>query len=72
MTNAAYGSVLFLDEIHRLPPAVEEFLYPVMEDFRVDISLGEGMNARTINMPLKKFTVIGATTRSGKKERSNF
>ena len=65
VTNAAYGSVLFLDEIHRLPPAVEEFLYPVMEDFRVDIALGEGMNARTINMPLKKFTVIGATTRSG-------
>lgn len=65
VTNASFGSVLFLDEIHRLPPAVEEFLYPVMEDFRVDISLGEGMNARTINMPLKKFTVIGATTRSG-------
>ena len=65
LTNAGFGSVLFLDEIHRLPPAVEEFLYPVMEDFRVDISLGEGMNARTINMPLKKFTVIGATTRSG-------
>ena len=65
VTNASFGSVLFLDEIHRLPPAVEEFLYPVMEDFRVDIALGEGMNARTINMPLKKFTVIGATTRSG-------
>jgi Holliday junction DNA helicase RuvB len=65
LTNAGFGSVLFLDEIHRLPPAVEEFLYPVMEDFRVDIALGEGMNARTINMPLKKFTVIGATTRSG-------
>ncbi len=65
ITNASYGSVLFIDEIHRLPPAVEEFLYPVMEDFRVDIALGEGINARTINMPLKKFTVIGATTRSG-------
>lgn len=65
LTNAGFGSVLFLDEIHRLPPAVEEFLYPVMEDFRVDIALGEGMNARTINMPLKRFTVIGATTRSG-------
>lgn len=65
LTNATYGSVLFIDEIHRLPPAVEEFIYPVMEDFRVDISLGEGLNARTINMRLKQFTVIGATTRSG-------
>ena len=65
LTNASYGSVLFIDEIHRLPPAVEEFIYPVMEDFRVDIVLGEGMNARTINMKLKPFTIIGATTRSG-------
>lgn len=65
LTNASYGSILFIDEIHRLPPAVEEFIYPVMEDFRVDISLGEGLNARTINMRLKQFTVIGATTRSG-------
>jgi Holliday junction DNA helicase RuvB len=65
LTNASYGSVLFIDEIHRLPAAVEEFIYPVMEDFRVDISLGEGLNARTINMRLKRFTVIGATTRSG-------
>jgi len=65
LTNASYGSVLFIDEIHRLPAAVEEFIYPVMEDFRVDISLGEGLNARTINMRLKPFTVIGATTRSG-------
>lgn len=65
LTQASYGSVLFIDEIHRLPPAVEEFIYPVMEDFRVDISLGEGLNARTINMRLKQFTVIGATTRSG-------
>jgi len=65
LTNAGYGSVLFIDEIHRLPAAVEEFIYPVMEDFRVDISLGEGLNARTINMRLKPFTIIGATTRSG-------
>lgn len=65
LTNAGYGSVLFIDEIHRLPPAVEEFIYPVMEDFRVDITLGEGLNARTINLKLKPFTVIGATTRSG-------
>jgi len=65
LTNATWGSILFIDEIHRLPPAVEEFIYPVMEDFRVDIALGEGINARTINMKLKPFTVIGATTRSG-------
>ena len=65
LTNASYGSVLFIDEIHRLPPAVEEFIYPAMEDFRIDITLGEGLNARTINMQLQPFTVIGATTRSG-------
>lgn len=65
LTNAGHGSVLFIDEIHRLRPAVEEFIYPVMEDFRVDIVLGEGLNARTINMKLKPFTIIGATTRSG-------
>jgi Holliday junction DNA helicase RuvB len=65
LTNASYGSVLFIDEIHRLPPAVEEFLYPAMEDYRVDITLGDGLNARTINMKLQPFTVIGATTRSG-------
>ncbi|MDA1232690.1 MAG: Holliday junction branch migration DNA helicase RuvB [Planctomycetota bacterium] len=65
LTNAGYGSVLFIDEIHRMPPAVEEFIYPAMEDFRVDITLGDGLNARTINMKLQPFTVIGATTRSG-------
>lgn len=65
LTNAAEGSILFIDEIHRLPRAVEEFIYPVMEDFRVDVVLGEGMSARTINLPLKRFTIIGATTRSG-------
>ncbi|MGC1722249.1 MAG: Holliday junction branch migration DNA helicase RuvB [Isosphaeraceae bacterium] len=65
LTNAAEGSILFIDEIHRLPKAVEEFIYPVMEDFRVDVVLGEGMSARTINLSLKKFTIIGATTRSG-------
>lgn len=65
LTNAPEGSILFIDEIHRLPSAVEEFIYPVMEDFRVDVVLGEGMSARTINLPLKKFTIIGATTRSG-------
>ena len=65
LSNAAKGSVLFIDEIHRLPPAVEEFLYPAMEDFRVDIMLGEGLNARTVSMSLERFTVIGATTRAG-------
>jgi Holliday junction DNA helicase RuvB len=65
LTNAEEGSVLFIDEIHRLPRVVEEFIYPAMEDFRVDIVLGEGMNARTISLTLKHFTLIGATTRSG-------
>jgi Holliday junction DNA helicase RuvB len=65
LTNASEGSVLFIDEIHRLPIAVEEFLYPAIEDFRVDITLGDGVAARTINMPLRPFTLIGATTRAG-------
>jgi len=65
LTNLEEGSVLFIDEIHRMPRVVEEFIYPAMEDFRVDIVLGEGLNARTISMPLKRFTLIGATTRSG-------
>ncbi len=65
LTNAQRGSVLFIDEIHRLPKAVEEFMYPAMEDFRIDITLGEGVNARTVNMPVEPFTLIGATTRTG-------
>src|SRR3982750_3525154 len=65
LTNLEEGSVLFIDEIHRLPRVVEEFIYPAMEDFRIDIVLGEGVNARTISMKLKHFTLIGATTRSG-------
>jgi Holliday junction DNA helicase RuvB len=65
LTNLQEGSVLFIDEIHRLPRTVEEFIYAAMEDFRVDIVLGEGMNARTVSMPLKRFTLVGATTRSG-------
>jgi Holliday junction DNA helicase RuvB len=65
LTNAEEGSVLFIDEIHRLAKAVEEFLYPAMEDFRIDLTLGDGMNARTINMALRPFTLIGATTRAG-------
>src|SRR5712691_7830841 len=65
LTNVEDGSILFNDEIHRMPRVVEEFIYPAMEDFRIDIVLGEGLNARTISMRLKRFTLIGATTRSG-------
>ncbi len=65
LTNAEERSVLFIDEIHRLPRAVEEYLYTAMEDFRIDIVLGEGVNARTHNLWLKPFTLIGATTRAG-------
>lgn len=65
LTNADEKSILFIDEIHRLPKAVEEYLYTAMEDFRIDIVLGEGTNARTINLQVKPFTLIGATTRSG-------
>src|SRR5271156_3681997 len=65
LTNLEEGSILFIDEIHRMPRVVEEFIYPAMEDFRIDIVLGDGLNARTIAMRLKHFTLIGATTRSG-------
>lgn len=65
LTNLEENSVLFIDEIHRIPKAVEEYLYTAMEDFRLDIVLGEGVNARTINLKLKTFTLIGATTRAG-------
>jgi Holliday junction DNA helicase RuvB len=65
LTRASYGSVLFIDEIHRLPAVVEEFIYSAMEDFRVDVTLGEGLSARPLNIKLQHFTVIGATTRSG-------
>jgi Holliday junction DNA helicase RuvB len=65
LTNAKEGSFLFIDEIHRTPRVVEEFLYSAMEDFRVGIPIGEGLNARTMWMKLNRFTLIGATTRSG-------
>src|SRR5438874_10208772 len=65
LTNASEGSIIFIDEIHRMPRVVEEFIYPAMEDFRADIVLGEGINARTLSIPLKRFTLIGATTRTG-------
>jgi Holliday junction DNA helicase RuvB len=65
LTNLTDRAILFIDEIHRLPSQVEEFIYPAMEDFRVDIVIGQGLGARTVNLPLKRFTLIGATTRSG-------
>jgi Holliday junction DNA helicase RuvB len=65
LTNIEERSVLFIDEIHRLPKPVEEYLYTAMEDFRLDIVLGEGVNARTVSISLKPFTLIGATTRAG-------
>ena len=65
LTNADERSILFIDEIHRLPASVEEYLYTAMEDYRVDIVHGEGTNARTLNLWIKPFTLIGATTRSG-------
>lgn len=65
LTNLAEGDVLFIDEIHRLSRAVEEILYPAMEDFALDIVLGKGPGARSIRLDLPKFTLIGATTRAG-------
>lgn len=61
----ADGGVIFIDEIHRLPAPAEEFLYPAMEDFRVDMIVGEGINAKVMNLKLKPFTLIAATTRAG-------
>ncbi|MCX7944131.1 MAG: Holliday junction branch migration DNA helicase RuvB [Deltaproteobacteria bacterium] len=65
LTNLGTNDVLFIDEIHRLNAAVEENLYPAMEDFHFDIIIGEGAHARIVNLPLKPFTLIGATTRAG-------
>jgi Holliday junction DNA helicase RuvB len=65
LTRLNQGDVLFIDEIHRLPAIVEEYLYPAMEDFKVDITVDKGMHARTLNMPIPPFTLIGATTRIG-------
>jgi len=64
LTNLEDRDVLFIDEIHRLPASVEEYVYPAMEDYKVDFIVDSGMHSRTINMPLKPFTLIGATTRS--------
>ena len=65
LTNLERGAVLFIDEIHRIPKPVEEYLYTAMEDFHIDIVLGEGVNARTLNLAIPPFTLIGATTRAG-------
>ena len=65
LTNQREGDVLFIDEIHRLRPIIEEFLYPAMEDFRVEIRLADGPRAKTMTMDIEKFTLVGATTRFG-------
>ncbi|MBQ3866682.1 MAG: Holliday junction branch migration DNA helicase RuvB, partial [Clostridia bacterium] len=65
LSGLSAGDVLFIDEIHRLSRAVEEILYPAMEDFALDIIMGQGPAARSIRIPLEKFTLIGATTRAG-------
>lgn len=65
LTNLEPHDVLFIDEIHRLSPMVEEILYPAMEDFQLDIMIGEGPAARSIKLDLPPFTLVGATTRAG-------
>jgi Holliday junction DNA helicase RuvB len=65
LTNLGEGDIFFIDEIHRLPANIEEFLYPAMEDYKVDFVVDKGMFAKTINVPLKRFTLVGATTRAG-------
>ncbi|MCA1850355.1 MAG: Holliday junction branch migration DNA helicase RuvB, partial [Acidobacteria bacterium] len=65
LTNLQEGEVLFIDEIHRLRPAIEEVLYPAMEDYQLDIMVGQGTAARSIKLDLPKFTLVGATTRAG-------
>jgi holliday junction DNA helicase RuvB len=65
LTNLRPGDILFIDEIHRLRPVIDEFLYPAMEDWKIDIRLSEGPKAQTITMPIERFTLIGATTRLG-------
>ena len=65
LTNLETGDILFIDEIHRLSPLVEEYLYSAMEDFKIDIMLESGPNARSVQISLNPFTLVGATTRSG-------
>jgi Holliday junction DNA helicase RuvB len=65
LTSLRDGDILFIDEIHRLRPVIEEFLYPAMEDFRIDVRLSDGPQAQMITMPIERFTLVGATTRFG-------
>jgi len=65
LSNISAGDILFIDEVHRLSAPVEEFIYPAMEEFKVDFTVDSGLHAKTINFPLKRFTLIGATTRAG-------
>src|SRR5688572_12455674 len=65
LTNLQEHEVLFIDEIHRLSPVIEEILYPAMEDYELDIVIGQGPSARSVKVPVQKFTLIGATTRAG-------
>jgi Holliday junction DNA helicase RuvB len=65
LSNTNTGDILFIDEVHRLSTPVEEFIYPAMEEFRVDFTVDSGLHAKTINFPLKRFTLVGATTRAG-------
>src|SRR2546426_5512667 len=65
LTNLQQHEVLFIDEIHRMAPAIEEILYPAMEDYELDIIIGQGPSARSVKVPVQKFTLIGATTRAG-------
>ena len=65
LTNLQEREVLFIDEIHRMAPAIEEILYPAMEDYELDIMIGQGPGARSVKVPVQRFTLIGATTRTG-------
>jgi holliday junction DNA helicase RuvB len=65
LTNLQAREVLFIDEVHRMSPAIEEILYPAMEDYELDIMIGQGPSARSVKVPLQRFTLIGATTRTG-------
>src|SRR5262245_63987754 len=65
LTDLQEHAVLFIDEIHRMSPTIEEILYPALEDYELDIMIGQGPSARSVKVPLQKFTLIGATTRAG-------
>src|SRR4029077_1058903 len=65
LTNLGEHEVLFIDEIHRMSPVIEEILYPALEDYELDIMIGQGPGARSVKVPLQKFTLVGATTRAG-------